>query len=178
MPLNKMNMFWKQQTMSRQNQFFQSPATQEQFGGVNYSRMWGQSPQRFPFTQRRQSESPIPSGLVRSINGHGGGLGGGMPGWNPGWEAGPQNAGGQGYATPGYPPQGFGQQQPAMKPMPNAQNYPLQGFPTQGNTSQGYLPQVYNKGYGGQMPVQPAWEEPKKGGIKGFISNLMAKRKR
>ncbi|MDP4128235.1 MAG: hypothetical protein Q8912_15040 [Bacillota bacterium] len=89
----------------------------------------------------------------------------GNPGWNQGWGAGQQNAGGQGYTTPGYPPQGFGQQQPPlMKPMP----YPLQQ----------YTPQGYNQGYGGQMPGQPAWEEPKKGGIKGFISNLMAKRKR
>jgi hypothetical protein len=41
-----------------------------------------------------------------------------------------------------------------------------------------YAPQGYTQGYGGQMPVQPFWEEPKKGEIKGFISNLMAKRKK
>ena len=47
---------------------------------------------------------------------------------------------------------------PAQQPMPSAQGY--------------------NQGYGGQMPVQPAEEQPKKGGIKGFISNLTTKRTR
>jgi len=72
----------------------------------------------------------------------------------------------QGYPTQGYPTQSY-----------PTQGYPTQGYPTQGYPTQGYAPQGYNQGYGGQMPVQPAWEGPKKGGIKGFISNLMAKRK-
>lgn len=74
-----------------------------------------------------------------------------------------RNAGAQGYTSPGYPPQGsqgFGQQ-PLMKPMSNSQVYP--GFVTSGYS---------------QMPVQPAWEGPKKGGIKEFFSNLMSKGKR
>jgi len=62
--------------------------------------------------------------------------------------------------------------------MPPTQSYPLQGFPSQGYPPQGYAPQGYNQVYGGQMPVQPAWEEPQKGGIKGFISNLVAKLKK
>lgn len=49
------------------------------------------------------------------------------------------------------------------------------GFPYQ-SQQPGY-PHQNNQGYGGQVPAQPAWEQPKKGGIKGFISNLMAKRK-
>lgn len=71
-------------------------------------------------------------------------------------------------------PQGYAQQQPQQpqlqQPIPSAQGYPSQGYP-----QQGYAPQWNNQGYGVQTPVQPAWEEPKKGGIKGFISNLMAK---
>ncbi|HBV85187.1 hypothetical protein [Desulfosporosinus sp.] len=97
----------------------------------------------------------------------------GNPGWNQGWGAVPQNAGGQGYTTPGYPPQGFGQQQsPLLQPTIH-QSLPNQGYPFQQ-----YAPQGYNQGFGGQIPVQHAWEKPKKGGIKEFLSNLMAKRKR
>lgn len=94
-----------------------------------------------------------------------------MPGWNPVQETGPRNAGAQGYSTPGYPPQGFGQQhgfsqqqgfgqQQFRQPMPNYQT----------------SPEFINQGYG-QMPLQPAWEGPKKGGIKEFFSNLMSKRR-
>ncbi|TGE31774.1 hypothetical protein E4K68_15335 [Desulfosporosinus sp. Sb-LF] len=157
-----MNMYWNQQPMSQQqNQFFQPPAAP------------GQILHRFPPSMGGQGGLPMTPGLGRSIDGLGGGLDRGMtrpqvnPGWNPGWGAGPQNAGGQ----------GFGQQQQQMRPMPH-QNLPSQGFPSQGYPLQQYAPQGYNQGYGGQMPVQPAWEEPKKSGIKGFISNLMAKRKR
>ena len=157
-----------------------------QFGGGHYTQMINRNYQSLsPMTGGRGS-SQMPAGLGRSVNS----LGGGMPGWNSGW--GQQNLGGQGYPAPGYPPQGFGQQQPQMRPMPHSQSYPFQGYPTQGYPTQsyptqgyptqgyptqGYAPQGYNQGYGGQMPVQPAWEGPKKGGIKGFISNLMAKRK-
>lgn len=58
------------------------------------------------------------------------------------------------------------QSQQPQQPMQPAQGYPFSGYPHQNN-----------QGYGGQVPAQPAWEQPKKGGIKGFISNLMAKRK-
>ncbi len=94
------------------------------------------------------------------------------PATNSTWRPMPQTVGGQGYAAPGYPPRfpRFQQPQPQM-PM-------TQGYPTQSLPPQNYAPQGYNQGYGGQKPLQPAWEEPKKGGIKGFISNLMAKRKR
>ena len=118
--------------------------------------MLGRGLQRFLPTMGGQGGLPMPPRLIRIMNGLGGG---------------------QGYAAPGYPPQGFGQQ-PPQQPMPPAQGYPLQGFPSQGYPPQGYASQGYNQGYGGQMPVQSAWEEPKKGGIKGFISNLMAKWKR
>jgi hypothetical protein len=77
----------------------------------------------------------------------------------------------------GLLPQNPGQQQmPYLTP-------PTQGYPSQGYPSQGYpphmpAPQGYNQGYGEQRPVQPAWEQPKSGGIKGFISNFMAKWKK
>ncbi|ODA38997.1 hypothetical protein [Desulfosporosinus sp. BG] len=176
-----MNIFWNQQAMPQQNQIFQTPNTLTQFGGDYYTRMSGQNPQRFPSMMGGQVGLPTPTGFGQSMNGPGGGLGGGMPGYqgkpegNPLWGVSPQSAGGQGYVTPGYPPQGFGQQQ---RPMPPVQGYPSQGFPTQGYPQQGYGAQVYNPGYGGQMPLYPAREQPQKGGIKGFISNLMAKRKR
>lgn len=60
----------------------------------------------------------------------------------------------------GFQSQNFGQQPPPPQ-------YPL--APTQGYPQQTYAP---------QKPVQPAWEQPSKGGIKGFISNFMAKRKK
>lgn len=172
-----MHMFRNQQAMPLQNQGFQPPAAPGQFGGGNYTPTLGRGLQRFLPMMGGQGGLPMPPGLGRIMNGLGGGLGGGlpgqgMPGGYPAWGARPQFAGGQGYAAPGYPPQGFGQQQP-QQPIPPTQGYPAQGYP-----SQGYTPQSYNQGYGGQMPVQPAWEEPKKGGIKGFISNFMAKRKR
>lgn len=156
MHFHKMNMYWNRQPLSQQrNQFFQPPAAQGQFGGGNNFPMFGQSPYEFlPSMQRPQ------------VN----------PGWNQGWGAGLQNAGGQGYSTPGYPPQGLGHP-PQMKPMLN-QSFPSQRFPSQGYPPQQYTPQGSNQGYGGQMPVQPAWEEPKKGGIKGFLDNIMAKFKR
>lgn len=174
MPLGKRNMFGNRQAMPLQNQGSQLPAASGRFGMGNP--MLGRGLQRFLPMMGRQGGLPMPPGLARIMNGLGGGLGGGMPGGNPGWGAGPQSAGGQGYVAPGYPPQGFGLQ-PPQQTMPPAQSYPLQGFPTQGYPPQGYAPQGYNQGYGGQMPAQPAWEEPKKGGIKGFISNLMTKRK-
>ena len=183
MPFGKMNMFGNQQAMPQQNQIFQPPAAPGQFGGGNYTRMLDHRLQRFLPMMGGQGGLPMPPGLGRIMNGLGGSLGGGMPGahglsgGNPGWGAEPQNTGGQGYAAPGYPPQGFGQLQ-LQQPMPPAQSYPLQGFPSQGYPLQGYASQGYNQGFGGQMPVQLAWEEPKKGGIKGLISNLMAKWKR
>jgi hypothetical protein len=198
MSFGKMNMFGNRQAIPQQNQVFQPPAAPGQFGGGNYTRILDQKLQRFLPMMGGQGGLPIPPGIGRIMNGLGSGLGGGMPraqgnpGGNPGWGAGPQSAGGQGYATPGYPPQGFGQLQ-TQQPMPPTQSYPLQGFqsqgsppqgsppqgsPPQGSPPQGYTPQGYYQGYGGQVPVQPAWEEPKKGGIKGFINNLMAKWKR
>ncbi|MHB8076650.1 hypothetical protein [Desulfosporosinus fructosivorans] len=171
-------MFGNQQAMPQQNQSFRPPIALGQFGGGNYSPMFGRGLQRFLPMMGGQGGLPMPPGLSRILNGLGGGLGrsipwvNGIPGGNPGWGAEPQSAGGQGYVAPGYPPQGFGQQQ-LQHPMPPAQGYPPQGYPLQG-----YAPQGNNQGYGGQMPVQPAWEQPKKGGIKGFISNLMTKRKR
>ncbi|SPF53372.1 conserved hypothetical protein [Candidatus Desulfosporosinus infrequens] len=170
MSFGKMNMFGNQQALPQQNQVFQPPAIPGQFGGGNYT-------QQYPPTMGGQGGLPIPPGIGRITNGRGGNLYGGMPGGNPGWGAGSQSAGGQGYAVPGYPPLGFGQQQP-QQPMPPAQSYPMQRYPSQGYPLQGYAPLGYNQGYGGQMPVQPAWEEPKKGGIKGFINNLMAKWKK
>lgn len=160
---NKMNMFWNQQPMSQQqNQFFQPPAMPGQFGGDNSQRL-GQSLHKYPPSMGGQGGLPKPQE---------------NPGWNQGWGAGLQNAGGQGYTTPGYPPQGVGQQlPPQMKPMPY-QSLPSHRFPTQGYPLQNYTPVGYSQEYGGQMPVQLGWEEPKKGGIKGFLSNLMAKRKR
>lgn len=180
MHFGKMNMFRNLQAMPQQNQFLRPLAAPGQFGGGNYTGMLDQGLQRFSPMIERQGGLPMPPGLGRPLNGLGGGLGGGMPrtqgmrGGNLGWEAGLQGAGGQGYAAPGYQPQGYAQQWP-QQPMPTAQGYPLQGFPPQGYPLQGYAPQRYNQGYGVQTPDQPAWEEPKKGGIKGFISNLMAK---
>lgn len=107
--------------------------------------------------------------------------------YNPGLGRAPQQflpfIGGQGgfplTQAPGYPSQGFGQQQPLQQPMRPVQGYPPQMLPSQGGyPTQGYAPQGYNQGYEGSAPIQPAWEEPKKGGLKGFISNFMAKRKR
>jgi len=176
MPLDRMNMFWNQQAMPQRNQFFQPAVAPGQFSGGTPTWMLNQS-QRVPSTMGGQGSLPIPPGYSRNMNmnGPGSGLGGGMPrhqgnlGGNLGLGAGPQNAGGQGYATPGYPPQGFRQLQQYPQPqLPLPQGYPPQG----------YSPQGYNQDYRGQMPLQHAWEEPKKGGLKGFISNLMAKRKR
>ncbi|WP_425804999.1 hypothetical protein ACHOLT_00595 [Desulfitobacterium sp. Sab5] len=117
-----------------------------------------QSPQGFTPMINRPGGYPMPPG-VPPMNG--GGLGGGIP----------YNNGRQGYPAPGYPPQGF-LQQPMQNPMLPVRSYPPQGYPFQQNT-----PPIYNQGYG-QMPVQPAWERPKKGGIKGFIGNLISKIKK
>lgn len=171
-------MFGNQQAMPQQNQGFLPPAAPGQFGGGNYTRGLGRGLHRFVPMMGGQGSFPMPPGLGQISNGLGGGPGMGMPGTqrirggNPAWGPVPQIAGGYGYAAPGYPLQGFGQQQP-QQPMSPAQGYLSQGYPPQG-----YAPQGYNQGYGRQMPVQPAWEQPKKGGIKGFISNLMTKRKR
>ena len=177
MPLDKTNMYWNQQAMSQQqNQFFLPPVAPGQFGGHNYNQMLGQNHQAFPPTLGRQGSLPMPPGLGlgQGIRGLGGGQGSipqpqGNLGGNPNWSTGLQNAGGQGYTTPGYPPQGFGQQQP-QHPMPPTQGYSSQGYPVQGYHG--------SQQYGGQIPLQPLWEGPKKSGIKGFINNLMAKRKR
>lgn len=175
MSFSSMKLFRNQQAMPQQNQVFQPPTAPGQFGGSNYTRMLDQRPQIFLPTMGGAGGLPIPPELCGIVKGPGEGLGGGMPvlqgmpRGNPGWGAGSQNAGGQGCAAPGYPPQGFRQQQP-QRSMPPAQSYPLQRFPSQGYASQGY-----NLGLGGQMPLQPAREEPKKGGIKGLISNLMAR---
>lgn len=121
-----------------------------------------------PISPGQFSRTPLwGQGFQRSVSGYG--VQGGFQ--MPQGYAQPMNSsfGGQGYMAPGYPPQGFRQPQPQpqfqsqpQRPMPPAQGYPYRG---------------YNQGYGGQTPVQPAWEEPKKSGIKGFISNLMAKLK-
>ena len=137
-------MYWNQQPIPQQNQIFQPPTAPGQFGGGYYSRMSDQRLQRFQPVRQGQGSFQMSPGLGRSMNGFGGG---------------------QGYATPGYPPQGFGQPQ-IQQPM----------LPIQGNTQQGYEPYAYGFNQNqGQRPVQPAWEGPKKGGIKGFINNLMAK---
>lgn len=169
-----------------------------QFGRGHYMQMINQNYRSFWPMMGGQGSSQMPSGPGRPVNS----FGGGMPG-NLGWGVGQPNPGGQGYSAPGYPPRGFGQQQAQMSPIPHAQSfsfqryptqgyptqnyptqgyrtqgYPTQGYPTQGYPTQGYLPQGYApQGYGGQIPVQPARGGSKKGGIKGFISNLMAKRK-
>jgi len=70
---------------------------------------------------------------------------------------------------------GFRQQQPPMSP---SQSYPLQGLPSQDYSLQGNASQRYNQGFLGQTPAPSALEEPKKGGIKGFVSNLMDKWKK
>lgn len=129
-----------------------------------------QGPQGFTPMINRSGGYPIPPGMSPM---NGGGLSRGIPynqripGGNPLWGVGPQGNGRQGYPAAGYPPQGF-LQQPMPNPMLPVQSYPPQGYPLQQNTSQMY----------GQMPVQPAWEGPKKGGIKGFISNLLSKKKK
>jgi hypothetical protein len=166
-------MFGNYQSASQQNMSFQQPVGQ--FGRSNYIPGMGLRQYRYESMIGSQGGFPASPRMGQLLNGFGGGPGTGMPlsaqgisGVNPAWGAGLQSAGGQGFAVPGYPPQGFTQQ--SMSP---AQVYPSQGY-----SPQGYSPQWYNQGYGGQQPVQPAWEEPKKGGIKGFISNLMAKCKR
>lgn len=185
MPLGKMNMFGNQQAPPSQNQNFQQPLFQQPagagYGGGNYTPTLLRGMQKLMPAAGGQGGFLRPPGLGQFLNGLGGNPGNmpGNPGMhspNPNWGVGPQSAGGQGYAAPGYPPQNFGQQVP--QPMQLLQGYPSQVNPSQGYPLQGYAPQGYNQGYGGQMPVQPAWEEPKKGGIKGFISNLMARRKK
>ena len=185
-----LNLFGNQQGMPQQNLGFQPPG---QYGGSNYAPRLGRSFQKILPMMGSPGGSLMPPGLNRIMNGFTGGLGAGMPGnpsmpaGTPGWGGGLQGSSGQGYSAPVYPPQPPLQQQPPQ-PMPPSQGYPTQGYPSQGHPTQGfpsqsyppqgYPPQGYNQGFAGQMPVQPAWEEPKKGGIKGFISNLMAKRKR
>lgn len=156
-------MFGRQQALPQQNQIFQPPAIPGQFGGANYPSGFGQGQVRYMPMMGGPGNFPMSPRLGHGMNGYPSSGGAGMPmpqgmlGTNPGWGATPFNAGGQGYTAPGYPPRGFGQQ-PFQQPMMPAQGYPSQG-------------------YGGQMPVQqPAWEAPK-GGIKGFISNLMNKKK-
>lgn len=168
-------MFGNQQGPLQQNWGYQYPIAPAQYGGGNYSPMSGQGLNRFTPNLRGQGNFLMPQGLGQIETG--GGLRGGMPmpqgmPTNSTWRPMPLSVGGQGYAAPGYPPRIPQLQQPQMQ-MPMTQGYPSQGFPLQN-----YPPQGYNQGYGNQKPLQPAWEEPKKGGIKGFISNLMAKRKR
>lgn len=124
-----------------------------------------QSPQGFTPMINRPGGYPMPPGVPPIPYNQG------IPGRNQLWEVGPQGNGRQGYPAPGYPPQGF-LQQPMQNPMLPVRSYPPQGYPFQQNT-----PPIYNQGYG-QMPVQPAWEGPKKGGIKGFIGNLISKIKK
>ncbi|KGK88998.1 hypothetical protein DP73_11465 [Desulfosporosinus sp. HMP52] len=149
MSYDRINPFWNQQSLPQQNPGYQ-PVPMGQFNPNNQTWRPDQSFQKFPSAGRGQS------------------------GGNPNWRNNPQNPGGQGYSTPGYPPQGFGTLQ--QSPMPGLQGQQLQGYaPTPQRFNQGHYPDQR-----GQLPLQPqpAWEEPKKGGIKGFISNLMAKRKR
>ena len=153
MLFGKLNMIGNQQIMPQQSQVFQQPVVQRQFGEGNYTRMVDQMRQRFLPMMGGQGGLPMP-GIGRVMNRLGGmPASQGIPG------------GSQGYVTPGYPPQGFGLQQPQH--ISPTQGYPVQGYATQG----------YTQGYEVQKPVQPTWEEPKKAGIKGFISNFMAKRK-
>ncbi|WP_407311502.1 hypothetical protein [Desulfosporosinus sp. SB140] len=175
MSLGKMNLLGNQQAqmMYQGNQGFQVPIVPGQF---NRTPQLGRGLQRYVPKFGVTSGLFMPPGFAQSMNNFGGGqvegIPGGMIGRNPPWSTGSQSAGGQGYAAPGYPPQGFQQKQPLQHAMPPSQGYLTQGYPTQ---RQSYP--VYNQGYTGQTPIQPAWEEPKKGGIKAFISNFMAKRK-
>ncbi|MGC7873171.1 hypothetical protein ACPUYX_16810 [Desulfosporosinus sp. SYSU MS00001] len=183
MPLGKMNILGNQQVqmMPQGTQGYQMPNVSGQF---NQSPLLGRGLQRFAPKFGLPGGLLMPPGFSQPINNFGGGqagtMPGGMMGGNANWGPGPQ-AGGQGYAAPGYPPQGiqgFQQNQMLQQPMmPQAQGYQPQGYQPQGYPNQGYPNQMINQGYGGQMPVQPAWESPKKGGIKAFISNLFSKKK-
>lgn len=128
--------------------------------------------QQIPFQQYQNFH---PSQQINGIN------------YNPGLGRAPQQfspfMSGQGSypltQAPGYPSQSFGLQHPLQQPTRPVQGYPPQMLPSQGGyPTQGYAPQGYSQGYGGPAPIQPAWEESKKGGLKGFINNFMAKRKR
>lgn len=157
-------MFGNQQGLLQQNWGYRYPIPPAQYGAGNFPPRFGQGMNQFMPNLRGQGNFLMPQGL--------GQIGSGAPGLNTNWRPMPQSIGGQGYAAPGYPSRVPQLLQPQPQ-MPMTQGYPSQGFPLQN-----YPPQGYNPGYGDQKPVQPAWEEPKKGGIKGFISNLMAKRKR
>ncbi|WP_088227613.1 hypothetical protein [Desulfosporosinus sp. FKB] len=180
MPLGKMNILGNQQVqmMPQGTQGYQMPNVSGQF---NHSPLLGRGLQRFAPKFGLPGGLLMPPGFSQLPNNYGGGqagtMPGGMMGGNANWGPGPQ-AGGQGYAAPGYPPQGFQQNQVLQQPMmPQGQGYQPQGYQPQGYPIQGYPNQMVNQGYGGQMPVQPAWESPKKGGIKAFISNLFSKKK-
>lgn len=70
----------------------------------------------------------------------------------------------------------FGGRLQKFLPMLGGLGFPLSPGPYPSQPQQPMQPGYY-QGYGGQVPAQPAWEQPKKGGIKGFISNLMTKQK-
>ncbi|MDD2234277.1 MAG: hypothetical protein PHZ11_02580 [Desulfitobacteriaceae bacterium] len=126
---------------------FQQHAVQGQFAGTNYNLGIGSRPHRFVPMIRNRSSFPPPR-MGQFTNITGVCPGTGIPVFPPG--------------TAGTNPTwGTGPQKAG------SQGFIAPGYPSQG----------YNQGYGGQPPVQPAWEKPKKGGIKGFLSNLMTKRK-
>jgi hypothetical protein len=135
-------------------------------GKMNPIRNPGRRPHRFPPIQG-QGQMP-PAGLINGL----GGLGidrsraHGLLG-NSGWRT-PQ---------PQQPQQFIPQFLPPAQAFPS-QKVPVQESQAQSYLSQQYVPQGYNQGYGGQIPVQPAWKKPRQGGIKGFISNFIAKWKR
>lgn len=175
MPLGKMNIFGNQQSLPQQYPGIQ-PGAPGQFSGNYPASMFGRGLQRFGPMQNNPGGFLMPPGSSQMLNRFSGGMPStqGIPGRSPLWEAGPRGYGRQAYPAPGYPPV----QQPLQNPMPSVQSFPPQGYPFQNYTPQVSNPQFSNSGFGAQMPVQPAWEGPKKGGIKGFISNLLSKKKK
>lgn len=149
-------MFGNQQEMPQQNLEVPQPVTPGQFGGNKYTPLLARGHNRFAPMSGGSGNLIMPPGITRIINNFTGNFGGGMPFYQ---------------RMPGYPPQGLNQQPPQQPMPPAAQGFTVNSYPYQGNA-----PQNYYHGYGGQIPVQPPLEEPKKGGIKGFIGNLMSKK--
>lgn len=154
-------MFGNQRAMGQHNQIFNPLTFSGQFGGGGFPMRFSSNPgyDNFLIPSR---QSPIyhsySSGRGAGISP---GMSPGMFGINQGWgPSSPMSAGGQGYQAPGYPPRAYGlQQQPFRQPL-QQQMPPAQGYST-------------------QVPVgETATWKPEKSGIKGFISNLMAKWKR
>lgn len=162
-------MFGNQQALGQQNQIFNPPTFPGQFGGGGYPMRFSSNPGYNNFLMPSR-QSPIfhnyssgrGAGMTPGMTpGMGPGMNPGMFGVNQGWgPSSPMSAGGQGYQAPGYPPRAYGQQQQPFRQPLQQQMPPAQGYST-------------------QVPVgETATWKPEKGGIKGFISNLMAKWKR